>query len=96
MARPLMVRQLWAIGFNGLPTASIEWEETDVSRRVVIDYTNWRGIRAKRLISPNGLKYAVSVYHKADGHQWFVVAMDVEKKASRDFALKDIHAWEPC
>lgn len=64
-----------------------------MTREVVIDYTNWRGERAKRVIAPTGqMRFAATVWHPEP--QWLMEAMDVEKGEHRLFAMKDIHAWE--
>jgi hypothetical protein len=60
---------------------------------VLIDYTNWRGERLKRLISPMNLTWGESKYHK--GIQWILLAMDCEDRKTKEFAMKDIHSWEP-
>lgn len=53
-----------------------------------IAYTNWRGETADRTIVPFGLRFDVTQWHPEE--QWLVSAWDVEKKAVRDFALKDM------
>jgi len=61
--------------------------------RVVIDYTNYRGERSKRLIQPHFISFRSSQFHTE--MQWLLAAVDIEKNADRDFAMKDIHSWEP-
>lgn len=61
---------------------------------VRIDYTNHRGERRQRLIEPQRIFFGQSEWHP--DWQWVLVAFDVEKHAFRNFAMKDIHAWEPC
>ena len=60
---------------------------------VIIDYTNYRGERAERRISP------IMIYFRATEHhpepQWLLDAHDLDKDAGRTFAMKDIHAWKP-
>ena len=60
---------------------------------VVIEYTNHRGDRGKRVIKPILIEFTSSLWHPEP--QWVLVAFDVEKSARRGFALKDIHSWEP-
>lgn len=62
---------------------------------VAIDYTNWRKERAKRCIQPTKIWFGTSEYHREEGDQWFLQAYDIDKGQARDFALKDIHGWEP-
>lgn len=64
------------------------------SPEVEIDYTNWRGERAVRRILPFGIAFSASLpWHPEE--QWMMVAMDVEKRERRFFAMKDIHSWKP-
>jgi predicted DNA-binding transcriptional regulator YafY len=62
-------------------------------RAVVIDYTNWKGERRKREVIPSALYYGFTEFHQE--WQWILRAFDVEKNTSRDFAMKDVHGWEP-
>jgi len=66
----------------------------DETRRriVVIDYTNYRGERSWRRIEPLHLHFGSNEYHPEP--QWLLDAMDVEKRALRSFAMKDVHAWK--
>jgi predicted DNA-binding transcriptional regulator YafY len=60
---------------------------------VVIDYTNHRGERAKRVVTPHNFRFKASVHH--DDSQWIMEAFDHGKGAFLDFAMKDIHGWKP-
>lgn len=64
-----------------------------MSEGVIIDYTNWRGERALRLIVPIRVYWGSNDWHKDP--QWLLDADDVEKAATRTFAMKDIHSWSP-
>ncbi len=64
-----------------------------MSKAVIIDYTNWKGVRSERLIEPLRVVFEENEFHKPA--QWLVVAIDLEKNAERSFALKDIHSWTP-
>jgi predicted DNA-binding transcriptional regulator YafY len=57
---------------------------------IIIDYTNWKGERRRRTILPRELWYGTTSYHTTP--QWFIRAVDLEKTAVRDFALRDIHS----
>jgi hypothetical protein len=60
---------------------------------VIIEYTNWRGDRAKRRIAPTGnLRFGTSPFHPDQG--WLLEAVDLTKLEKREFALKSIHSWE--
>lgn len=61
--------------------------------KVNIDYTNYRGERGIRTIVPERIWFGSTDYHKSS--QWLLDAYDVEKDASRTFAMQDIHAWLP-
>lgn len=62
-------------------------------RLVVIDYTNHRGERSKRTIEPLTLFFGSNQWHR--NPQWLLDAWDVDKQAARNFAMKDVHSWEP-
>ena len=57
--------------------------------RVIIDYTNHRGERNERRISPITLGFS-SPHHPAE---FVILAFDLDKKEERTFALKNIHSW---
>jgi len=62
---------------------------------VAILYRNWRGEVAVRQIVPGAAARAFW-FGSTEWHpepQWLVTATDVEKNASRDFALSGILAW---
>lgn len=63
--------------------------------KVQIDYTNWKGERRERLITPRqgGIFWGSNEWHKEP--QWLLRAFCHEKKAERVFAVKDIHSWRP-
>ena len=59
---------------------------------VRITYTNWKGETAKRLIRPIELWFGATEYHPDE--QWLLRALDIEKNAERNFAMKDIKQWD--
>ena len=61
------------------------------SRSVIIDYTNWKGIRSTRRVKPQSIYFGSTVQHPEV--QWLMQAFDFEKDADRCFAMKDIHTW---
>jgi hypothetical protein len=62
--------------------------------KVTIDYTNWRGERRKREIVPTGrIAFMSTDFHNE--MQWLLDAVDCEDGCTKQFALKDIHSWEP-
>lgn len=58
---------------------------------VMINYTNWRGIRASRRIQPLNLFFDSNEYHPE--LQWLLDAIDRETESRRTFALSNIHSW---
>ena len=59
---------------------------------VIIDYTNYKGERARRNITPKNIVYKSTEQHLMT--QWILVASDNEKQEFRDFAMSSIHSWE--
>jgi hypothetical protein len=64
---------------------------TDQQRNVRIDYTNWRGERTIREVTPVRLWYGANEWHKE--RQWLLTAVDAKKGERRDFAVSCIHSW---
>jgi predicted DNA-binding transcriptional regulator YafY len=62
----------------------------DDKKRVKILYTNWRGETKVREIIPAEIVFVSTEWHPEE--QWCLKAFDVEKKAERTFACKDIKA----
>ena len=58
---------------------------------VAILYTNYRGETSVRRIVPKRIWFGKTDWHPED--QWILDAYDLEKKADRGFALKDVKAW---
>ena len=61
--------------------------------QVAIDYTNHRGERRWRVITPHSIAFTTSPWHREEGQQWFLHAWDVAKNAKRDFPMTRIHRW---
>ena len=59
---------------------------------VIIDYTNYKGERTRRNITPKNIVYKSTEQHPMT--QWILVAYDHDKQAFRDFAMSSIHSWE--
>lgn len=59
---------------------------------VLIDYTNWKGERGFRKIVPDRVYFGSNEWHTKD--QWLLEALDVERNATRTFAMNDIHSWK--
>lgn len=54
---------------------------------VKLFYKNWRGEIAERAIIPRSVRYGSTEWHTEP--QWLLLALDVEKNAEREFALKN-------
>ena len=67
---------------------SLQDQKTKV---VNILYTNYRGETAIRKIIPKKIWFGSTDWHP--GEQWLLDAEDLEKKADRSFAMKDIKSW---
>lgn len=65
--------------------------EKDSKKVVKITYTNYKGETAERTIIPIELWFGSTEYHPEE--QWLLKAFDLEKKAERNFAVKDIRSW---
>ena len=66
---------------------------SEPAKIVEIDYTNWRGERAKRLIVPLAIRFDSNEWHPTP--QWLCEAEDCDTGNVRSFAMKDIHSWQP-
>lgn len=62
-------------------------------KNLTIWYTNWKGVCSERTIIPKELWYGTTEWHPKEG--WLLNAYDVDKKACRDFALKDFGKADP-
>lgn len=62
-------------------------------QEIIIDYVNWRGIRALRLIQPIKIEFKSTEFHMQE--QWILTAVDVEKGEVREFAMDEIRTWMP-
>lgn len=61
------------------------------SKTIKIIYTNYKNETAERTIQPIKIWFGSTQWHKDE--QWLLKALDLEKNAERDFALKDIKSW---
>lgn len=60
-------------------------------QQVKILYTNYRNETSVRLIIPVKIWFGATDWHPE--YQWLLDAIDVEKRANRSFAMKDIKCW---
>lgn len=63
----------------------------DCRQVVKILYTNYRGETAVREILPIKIWFGKNEWHTEE--QWLLDAFDIDKKANRAFAMKNIKAW---
>jgi predicted DNA-binding transcriptional regulator YafY len=64
-----------------------------MGRDVTFTYTNWKGETRERRVLPSQLAFTSSKWHPE--MQWILIAIDLEKKTYREFAMKDIKDWKP-
>jgi len=62
-------------------------------QEVMIDYTNYRGIRSMRRIQPLKLEFISNDYHP--DKTWLLTAVDVDKGEVRTYDLSEIRTWFP-
>lgn len=63
----------------------------EMANPIKVEYTNYRGEKAIRTIVPGKCYFGSTEYHPHD--QWLIEVWDVERKATRVYALKDITKW---
>ena len=56
------------------------------------DYTNWKGVKARRIAKISSVDFGECEWH--EGKQYFLRALDQEKGAIRHFAVKDMEDVE--
>ena len=63
------------------------------SSTVFLDYTNWKGERRTRRVTPITVDFTSTEWHPEP--QWLLTALDLDKGGEvRTFAMKDIHSWK--
>lgn len=55
-------------------------------------YKNYRGQLNTRTVKPISMRFGKSEYHTQE--QWLLLAFDHDKKAEREFAMRDIRNWK--
>ena len=60
-------------------------------RAVRFTYTNYRGEVAERHVLPRSIVFMSTPHHPDE--QWILRGYDLDKKAERHFALKDLRDW---
>ncbi len=60
---------------------------------VEIDYTNYEGKRAIRIVWPKRLVFKSTLWHPKP--QWIIEGRDAQRGVDRDFAWKDVHSMKP-
>jgi predicted DNA-binding transcriptional regulator YafY len=63
----------------------------DTAQIVTIRYTNYRGETSDRQIVPKQIRFVSTEWHHE--MQWILDAFDIDKRAERSFAMKDILEW---
>ncbi len=63
-----------------------------IAERIVrFTYTNWRGVKSERRVRPLDLEFKTTPWHPK--RQWFIKAIDYDRKRIRYFAMKDMGKW---
>jgi hypothetical protein len=60
---------------------------------VLLDYTNHRGERGIRPVTPVRIWFGATTWHPVPG--WLLEAFDLDKRATRDFAMASVHSMLP-
>lgn len=63
-------------------------EKIDDEKIINLIYTNYKGETNNRKIIPNKIWFGSTDWHPKK--QWLLDAYDIDKKANRSFAMKDI------
>lgn len=71
--------------------SQVKEARVESSKKVIINYTNWKGLRGDRMVTPIAIHFDSTEYHPE--RQWILLAYDHAKDADRAFAIKDIHSW---
>ena len=72
-------------------TSRLNMNEEVPKTVVTIRYKNYRGEIADRRIIPKAIRFASTQWHPEE--QWLLDAYDLDKRADRSFAMKDILIW---
>ena len=67
-------------------------DENKKKKKKKILYTNWKNETRYRLIKPISIEFKSTEWHKEK--QWILNAVDIEKNAIRNFAMRDIKEWK--
>jgi hypothetical protein len=62
--------------------------EITIGTYLEFDYINWKGVKGHRSAEVQGIYYGSTKFHKEP--QWIMEAYDLDKRESRDFAMKDM------
>jgi predicted DNA-binding transcriptional regulator YafY len=72
-----------------IPDEDLNEPQSATSVRIL--YTNYRGVRQWRILTPIRLWHGATEWHPKP--QWLLDAVDTEKGEVRSFAMTDIHEW---
>lgn len=80
-------------GYVALSMVPIEQAIEPVPYPLEFVYTNWQGKSGTRRAMPFRIHFGQTPYHPEA--QWLLSAYDLDKRAPRDFALRDISSFIP-
>lgn len=67
---------------------------SDPRKIVLVEYTNWRGVKKNYMIRPTGVvSFENNEWHPET--QWLLEAVDLGDHKTKMFAMKSIHSWTP-
>jgi hypothetical protein len=59
---------------------------------VIVDYTNWRGVRKLIYLRPLGITFGRNQYHPEP--TWLLIAEDLNTNTVKTYAMGGVHAWD--
>ncbi|MGD6876878.1 hypothetical protein [Bacillus infantis] len=58
------------------------------AQHLIFDYVNWKGIKGRRRVIAESITFKSTDFHKEE--QWIMMALDMDKQETREFAMKDM------
>lgn len=74
-----------------MQTQKTENQSMHIGKPIKVVYKNWKGEVAERTIIPKQIFYGSTEWHQQE--QWLLEVFDVDRNATRVYALCDIKEW---
>jgi hypothetical protein len=87
------VPRVAACWLYGRPSEQQETPSAFENTNVLLDYTNHRGERGVRPVTPVRIWFGATTWHPVPG--WLLEAFDLDKRGMRDFAMASVHSMLP-